>query len=122
MLLLAWNGGYQYNSNMQACISDAWNAGMAHVDVYVFMCPNCRGNSPASSAMSSIINNLNSQGIRFGQLWLDIEQCNGCWNDAASNVAYLREAANTAINMLGQGKVGMYSSKYEWEQDRKSVV
>jgi hypothetical protein len=41
---------------------------------------------------------LNS-GLRFGQLWFDIEQCSGCWNDAASNVAFIQRAVNKAVSM-----------------------
>ena len=52
---------------------------MAHVDVYAFMCPNCRGNNPGSEAVDRIVQGL--QGITYGQLWFDIEQCDGCWND-----------------------------------------
>jgi hypothetical protein len=55
-------------------VADAWNAGLAHVDVYAFMCPNCAGNNPPSSAVSSIVNYLSSHGVRYGQLWFDVER------------------------------------------------
>jgi hypothetical protein len=74
--------------NGPANINDAWNAGMAHVDGYIFPCYSC-GN-PAGQ-MDATINYLQSHGVRFadrktlnatsdsstkvsyGMLWLDVE-------------------------------------------------
>jgi hypothetical protein len=32
-IIQAWEGGYQFTSNLNACVKQAWAAGMAHVDV-----------------------------------------------------------------------------------------
>jgi hypothetical protein len=113
-IIEVWNGGYQWDSSSADCVANAWAAGFAHVDVYAFLCPNCGGNNPCSSAMNQIVSNLRGQGINFGQLWIDVEQCDGCWNDADSNVAYIKDCVSTAQS-LGV-TVGIYSSYYEWQQ------
>jgi len=108
-----WNGGFQINSKIAQCVSDAWQAGFAHVDVYVFMCPNCGGNNPASSVIDKINATLDSQRIRYGMLWFDVEQCTGCWNsDLNSNGNWLSGAVSRA-RQLGIA-IGFYSSEYEW--------
>ncbi len=80
------------------------------------MCPNCRGNTPAKDAVTRMIQNLKNDGVRFGQLWFDVEQCDGCWNSFGANIQFLQEAVATAKSILGADKVGMYSSVYEWQQ------
>lgn len=115
-IIETWQGGYGFDSSIANCVNQAWAAGMAHVDVYAFMCPNCNYNYPASSAVSSIISNLQNAGLnpgdQFGMLWFDVEQCSGCWNDVNSNAAYLQDAVNEAVS-LGIN-LGIYSSEYEW--------
>jgi len=113
-IIQTWQGGYQFNNHIKQCTTDAWNAGMKHVDLYVFMCPNCAGNNPPETAVTNIVNNLRNQGVKYGMIWFDVEQCSGCWNDAASNVAWLRRAINQAKGMGVH--VGMYSSIGEWSQ------
>jgi len=110
-IIQTWQGGYQFNSNIGSCVSGAWNAGMKHVDIYAFMCPLCDGNNPASSAISAISQGIS--GVDFGMLWIDVEQCEGCWNnDDASNCAYVAEAASAATS--AGFNVGIYSSEGSW--------
>jgi len=112
-IIETWNGGYGYNNEIQTCVENAWNAGMYHVDVYVFMCPQCYGNSDAASVVNTVYNNLNNAGVQYGMLWFDVEQCSGCWDsDLSSNANYLQDAANQAA-YLGIN-YGIYSSEYEW--------
>jgi hypothetical protein len=80
--------------------------------VYIFMCPRCGGNESPENVVETVINRLKQQNVKYGMIWFDIEQCNGCWNDAASNVAYIRRAVNQAVKMGAH--VGMYSSEGEW--------
>ncbi len=47
-------------------------------------------------------------------IWFDIEQCSGCWSDAATNCQYMQTAVSTAVNAGAQ--VGIYSSEGEWGQ------
>eukprot|EP01089_Gocevia_fonbrunei_P018135 TRINITY_DN6067_c0_g2_i1.p1 TRINITY_DN6067_c0_g2~~TRINITY_DN6067_c0_g2_i1.p1 ORF type:complete len:240 (-),score=52.82 TRINITY_DN6067_c0_g2_i1:81-800(-) len=113
-IIETWMGGYQFATRIAECVSNAWAAKFEHVDVYVFICPNCQGNNPIAGAITEIVHNLKTQGVNYGMLWFDIEQCNGCWNDAASNFAFITTAIKAAQN-LGV-KVGVYSSNYEWAQ------
>eukprot|EP01100_Stratorugosa_tubuloviscum_P015368 TRINITY_DN8780_c0_g1_i1.p1 TRINITY_DN8780_c0_g1~~TRINITY_DN8780_c0_g1_i1.p1 ORF type:complete len:226 (-),score=111.78 TRINITY_DN8780_c0_g1_i1:127-804(-) len=113
-IIEAWNGGYQLTPEIARCVSDAWTAGMHHVDVYVFMCPNCVGNNPPAQAVNTILKSLAQQNVTYGMLWFDVEQCSGCWNDYASNVAFLQQAVNAAVQ--AGANVGIYSSEYEWSE------
>jgi len=113
-VIQTFEGGFGFNSAIGTCVSEAHAAGIQYVDVYIFMCPNCKGNTPASSAVTGIINSLN--GVAFGMVWFDIEQCEGCWNDAESNADFIGEAVNTAVSMLGGSRIGIYSNAYEWGQ------
>jgi GH25 family lysozyme M1 (1,4-beta-N-acetylmuramidase) len=112
-VLQAFDGDNGYNWDIDKCTNWAWNAGFYNVDVYIFMCPNCRGNNPPESAIQQIINNLRSQNVKFGLLWLDVEYCDGCWNDRSSNAKFLSKAVSQVISM--GNKVGIYSSKNDWE-------
>jgi len=108
-IIQAWAGGYGVNTNIGDCVKAAWAAGMKHVDIYAFMCPRCSGNDPAT-AMASIKSHMS--GVPFGQLWLDVEQCSGCWNDAGSNCAFVASCAAAAVS---HGfKLGVYSSEGSW--------
>jgi hypothetical protein len=51
-------------------IYNAWDGGMAHVDVYLFPCYKC-GN--AAGQIKSTIDYLNSYNAKWGTTWLDIE-------------------------------------------------
>jgi len=110
----AWDGGYDVNQNINSCVSNAWQAGMAHVDIYVFLCPNCGGNNPPDQALSTLVNDLQSQNVQFGMIWIDVEQCSGCWNDEASNCQFVQDTVSAAEN-LGLN-AGIYSSDGEWGQ------
>ena len=112
-IIQAWCGGYQYGNAVAQCVSNAWAAGMAHIDVYAFMCPNCNGNNPCASAVNTLLDRLSSDGVQYGQLWFDVEDCDGCWNDVASNVAFVKECVSAA---QARGvTVGIYTSYYEWQ-------
>eukprot|EP01122_Echinamoeba_exundans_P015517 TRINITY_DN7393_c0_g1_i1.p1 TRINITY_DN7393_c0_g1~~TRINITY_DN7393_c0_g1_i1.p1 ORF type:complete len:228 (-),score=33.66 TRINITY_DN7393_c0_g1_i1:83-766(-) len=112
-IIQAWEGGYQFTANLNACVKQAWAAGMAHVDVYMFICPNCRNNNP-ENAVATVVNSLRGNGTNFGMLWFDVEQCTGCWNDNASNQQFLQRAINQAAKM--GVRVGIYSNLNEWAQ------
>jgi len=111
-IIQTFQGGYQYNNMIADCVNWAWSAGMSHVDVYVFMCPNCVGNNPPANVVSAIVNNLKSAGVQYGMLWFDIEQCDGCWFDPTTNFNFIQQAVQQAASM--GVNVGIYSSDYEW--------
>jgi hypothetical protein len=79
-IIQTWSGGLGYNNDIKTCTDAAWSAGMNHVDVYLYICNNCYGNSDPSSVVSQVYNNLKNQGVQYGMFWFDIEQCgSGCW-------------------------------------------
>ncbi len=105
-----WRGGYQL-SPCASNIASAWNEGFRNVDAYSFMCPNCN-NGPQS--VQSLVNYLQSNSVRYGMIWVDVEECNGCWydNNLAANCAWVKNLAST-YQSLGV-RVGVYTSAYEW--------
>jgi len=111
-IIQTWMGGYGYTSNIASSTGWAWDEGFAHVDVYVFMCPNCAGNGDASDTVSTIVGQLVSDKVKYGMMWFDVEQCSGCWSSADTNCGYIGSAVNEAVK-LGV-HVGLYSSLYEW--------
>lgn len=75
------------NSNWQG----AKNAGIQYVDAYAFVCNQCSGNDP-NTVCSTIAGNL--PGGWNGQIWLDIEECDGCWSgDGGSNLDFVVQVA-----------------------------
>merc|ERR1712137_509772 len=114
-IIEGFDGGYQINEHIKSCTDAAWNAGFAHVDVYGFFCPNCGGNNPCSDAVNNLLDYMSENGVKFGTLWIDVEQCNGCWSsDLSSNFDFVKSCADAASSR-GQA-VGIYSSHYEWGQ------
>ena len=92
------------------------------------MCPNCAGNTPASTAVNTLVNFLEDNRVKYGMLWyelllchqqaltshrFDVEQCTNCWStNLASNMDYLNELVSAAV--ARKVSVGIYSSSYEW--------
>merc|ERR1711916_130595 len=52
--------------------------------------------------------------VRFGQIWLDVEQCEGCWHlFKDDNCAFVKSMASV---YTGAGyTVGVYASQTEWD-------
>eukprot|EP01031_Cornospumella_fuschlensis_P026519 gene26519-32046_t len=111
--------------NGPANINDAWAAGFAHVDGYIFPCYSC-GN-PAGQ-VDSTINYLSSHGIlsksavaasanstmgvNYGMLWFDIEGTQYWSSSASNNVNFLHGMVNEA---KARGvSVGIYASSSQW--------
>lgn len=69
MYLIIRQGGYEINTSIKKCTDHAWKAGLAHVDVYAFMCPECTGNNPPKSAVDRLVDYLHREDVKFGMLW-----------------------------------------------------
>jgi len=110
-LIQTMEGGYGYTTSIKYCASQAAAAGLS-VSLYAFMCPNCNGNTPAYNVALGIANRLTSEGVAFDYIYVDVEQCSGCWNGAAENVAFLQDVVRGFTD--GGAKVAIYSSAYEW--------
>jgi len=100
----------QVDPNGVHTVANAWAAGLAHVDVYLFPSYGC--GTPASGQVDAIINTMG--GIPFGQIWIDIET--GGQGSAANNYNWMMEALNHGTSRLGPGRMGVYSSRYMWSQ------
>jgi len=106
-----WQGGYGQNPNLASAVAGAWAGGFKSVDVYSFMCPRCSGNGV--SAVQSLVNYLSTNNVTYGTIWVDVEQCTGCWYATLSSncawvVSLVQAYQNLSIN------VGIYTSPYEW--------
>eukprot|EP01088_Endostelium_zonatum_P002039 TRINITY_DN12465_c0_g1_i1.p1 TRINITY_DN12465_c0_g1~~TRINITY_DN12465_c0_g1_i1.p1 ORF type:complete len:215 (-),score=29.64 TRINITY_DN12465_c0_g1_i1:48-692(-) len=95
--------------NVASSVANAWAAGFAHVDVYIFPCARC-GN-PAGQ-IETLFNYLNGR-VRYGTIWLDIEGPGTYWGgDTGANSQFIGE-------MLSRGRalgatIGVYTSKSQW--------
>jgi hypothetical protein len=45
---------------------------LLQLDVYAFLCPNCKGNSEPTSAVASILSGLKTHNVTYSNLWIDV--------------------------------------------------
>ena len=73
-----------------------------------------------TKAMDDFVYYLNLDGVKYGQIWLDIEQGGGWSTDLGANCQYVR---NAVAALLAQGVVvGVYSSEGEVYTPMRSVL
>jgi GH25 family lysozyme M1 (1,4-beta-N-acetylmuramidase) len=111
-IVRGWHSYGGFDSNVVSTVANGWAAGMSHMDVYMFP---CAGKS-ASSQVDAFATGLSSNGVRFGQVWFDIETnpSPGCgWSgDKASNCAFMKELIQAGHD---RGlSLGVYASYYMW--------
>eukprot|EP01147_Barroeca_monosierra_P008577 gene8577-10279_t len=103
--------------NCPQTIINAWNAGLTHVDIYLF--PRPTAGNPAAQ-IDALVNFLNQQGIKprgqkpksYGMLWLDIEGPQ-YWTSSQT------ENRNFFSGLVSQAKahgipLGVYTSASQW--------
>ncbi len=116
------------DSNGPANINNAWNAGFAHVDGYIFPCYSC-GNAAkqVDDTISYLANHAiiakgeneiidasynTTTGVKYGMLWFDIEGSSYWSTTKSNNVNFLQAMVNEA---KAKGvSVGIYSSASQW--------
>lgn len=123
---------YQSNGkcdpNGPTTIKNAWNAGMSHVDGYIFPCYSC-GNAAkqVDDTISYLANHAvhpvdategnstvaaTSGSTKYGMLWLDVEGTQYWSSSTSNNVNFLQqmvdECKKKGVN------VGIYSSSSQW--------
>jgi GH25 family lysozyme M1 (1,4-beta-N-acetylmuramidase) len=105
------------DDNAPATIADAWEAGLAWVDVYHF--PHF-ATTPghAKAQIDASVDALQKAGARFGRYWIDVEWVDaqkqtGWSHDPVQNVVFLRELVK-AVEARGL-PVGIYTSSYNWQ-------
>lgn len=114
-IIQAFNGGRGFNPHAVQNAENAYAAGMTGVGFYIFACPKCGGNIPASRPIDTVANGLKgySKAVRF---WIDVEPCNGCWyGSTKDNLEYVDGVVTAAMKKFGSNKVGIYTSKYSWQ-------
>jgi len=104
-----WESTGHADPNCPGTVSNAWAAGLAHVDVYFFPCYFC-GN--AAGQVKSAVSFLHSHGTKFGMLWFDIEGPQYWSSSQSANAQFMQsllsEAANQGIH------IGIYTSASQW--------
>ncbi|KAF2068699.1 hypothetical protein CYY_009978 [Polysphondylium violaceum] len=113
LIIQIYSGGYGLNSNFASAYKAAKSAGFSQVDAYAFLCNQCHGNDPSAS-INQIAQYISSNGITLGNLWIDVEQCNGCWGSLSSNAQFVTACVNNAKS--AGLPVGVYTSSGEWPQ------
>jgi len=95
-IIQAISGGYGINPNLATCVSRAWAAGMAHVDLYAFMCNQCYNNNPPSTLLNELVSTAKNQGIKYGQIWIDVGMILVNYARSSNHEAYFQQS-NAAI-------------------------
>lgn len=102
--------GCSVDGNGVHTVANAWAAGVAHVDIYLFPSYGC-----GVSAASQVDATIDSMGsIPFGTLWFDIET--GGQGAPSDNDNWMQQAVQQAVARIGGSRIGIYSSRYEWSQ------
>eukprot|EP00048_Salpingoeca_helianthica_P014577 m.222402 g.222402 ORF g.222402 m.222402 type:complete len:237 (-) comp16021_c0_seq1:138-848(-) len=108
----------QPDPNCAQSVINAWNGGMAHVDIYMF--PDPTAGNPAGQ-VDSLVSYLDSHGIHirttppqtYGMLWLDIEGVGYWTGDQGANQNFFNGLVNQA---KAHGLyLGIYTSRSQWD-------
>jgi len=106
-----WHSNGGPDTACPGSVANAWRAGVAHVDVYMFPCYSC--GDPAGQ-VNSALQYLSETGTTFGMYWLDVE----------GPVVYLSgyQGANRRFFEALKNEVsahgvhgGVYTSASQWE-------
>ncbi|KYR00374.1 glycoside hydrolase family 25 protein [Tieghemostelium lacteum] len=109
-IIRAWESVGQPDSNGPHSVYNAWEGGMADVDIYVFPCFSC-GNGYGQ--VQSAIKYVQSYNAKFGMVWFDIEGPGTYWGgDQSSNAAFFADMVSGA-QALG-AHIGIYTSASQW--------
>ena len=100
----------EVDPNCASSVQKAWNSGLERVDLYMFPCPTC-GN--AAGQVNALYNYISSNGVKFNQLWLDIEGPE-YWMGQGDNRNFYEELSATT-NKLFPTRWGVYTNKNGWE-------
>jgi hypothetical protein len=95
--------------NCATSVNNAWAGGMDHVDLYMFPCPQC-GN--ARGQVQALKNH--ASGLKFGQMWLDVEGTQYWLGNQDANRAFFRELAQASVDIFGSQFGGVYTNRNQW--------
>lgn len=109
----AWKSFGEFDASAPGSVSSFWQANFTHVDVYLFP---CSFGMPASTQVNQLKGNLTSHSVKYGMVWLDIEEnqdptCS--WRRSKSdNCAFLGDLIQ-ASEAAGFN-TGIYTSVHEF--------
>lgn len=117
----SWTSLESFDSASVTTYEHATAAGL-EFDVYFFPCyggrhPQCPLSS-AASQMGHALGNMTKHGMKYGTLWIDVEEpyskTDDFWSAShAHNQEFFEALVKKA--QAGGAKVGVYTSKYMWE-------
>ena len=109
-IVRAYRSTGSVDPNAAATIIAANEAGINHVDAYLFPCVPC---GDGAGQVKTTNDALKSAGANYGMLWLDIERYK--WGSSKSdNQAFIRDMIDEAEN-LGIN-TGIYAGYYSWDE------
>jgi hypothetical protein len=111
-IVRAWHSYGAFDTDAAGAIANLRQGGYKNIDVYMFPCPT----KNVVSQVKDMVANLSAHGVRYGRVWLDIEEdpstnC-GWYADKTRNCQIMSDLAK-AINDTGLSW-GTYCSNYEW--------
>eukprot|EP01132_Coremiostelium_polycephalum_P001189 gene1189-1502_t len=99
----------QIDTNCPHSIYNAWEGGMAYVDIYIFPCPSC---GDGYSQVQKMIQYVQSYEAKFGMVWLDIEGTQYWSSDIQTNRNFFNDMVQGAKDM--NIPIGVYTSASQW--------
>jgi hypothetical protein len=78
------------------------------------MFPDPHAGNPAGQ-VATLHNYVKQYDIKFGQVWMDIEGSQYWSSSQSSNVAFFNGLVSEASKIWGHSRVGVYTSKSQWE-------
>jgi len=109
-IIRGWHSYGKPDTNVVATASAARAAGMDPVDVYMFPCQSC---GDAKGQAESLVNYLDSNGVKYSTIWLDVEGPGTYWSsDQASNADFISDLIDGVKDK--HKSVGVYTSKSQW--------
>lgn len=106
--------GYRSNgeidSNMKNTVKNCRNAGFKAVHIYMFPCPRCRDS--AYTQMTELLDYLRKNDVKYGRIWIDVEQSSRFWGSESSNRKFLADL----IRAAGSAPLGIYANYNTWHE------
>ncbi|MFD0123026.1 glycoside hydrolase family 25 protein [Streptomyces virginiae] len=97
--------------NVAANVANAWDAGMAHVDVY--HTPSFSSGNGAGQ-VDTLVDHLKDKSVKYGMVWLNIEGAGMYWGDSTSANAHFIADLINATKRHGV-TTGIRTSASQWE-------
>jgi len=111
LIMQIWGGGEGINGDFVKNYKKAKAAKITYIDAYAFICNGCDGNTPANICKKI---NETLPGDFNGTVWIDVENCEGCWKGSPKTRLKFVQAVVKKCNETGM-ELGVYSGLGVWE-------